>query len=176
MEIRLNNITLADDVNSIVSKILVNGTYLVQKADFFRAAQADFFARGNKGIRLEVHITHAQDTAAAGESFTLTHQSTLPESGDLTLTTGDAHENRIVCSLNQAVLESVTTHSQQSCSHAIYLFRGRALTATGQIDPINGGGYDGGDYGSAAQGSIDGGLYTDALIPASLNIDGGNYA
>ena len=176
MEIKFNNIILANDSDNIVKQIEVNGAQVIQEAHFFRAAQAGFFARGNKGIILNIEIKQTFASTAQSESFSLTHRNILPDCGDLIFVTGDTNETRLVCESKKVVLESVQTIAHESYTTTRYIFRGNEITTSGQIDPVDGGHYDGGDYGTPTQGSIDGGHYTDSLTPDSLNIDGGIYA
>lgn len=177
MHITWNNLTLSDEIDSLLERFEINGQNVIQEAHFLRASQAGLFARGNQSLQLVLEVAHTFESVTYSEAFILTRLSSLPLKGDLVMITGEAHEDRAVCTMEEALLEDISSSTQHNTCRLRYRFRGKAIDSTGVIPSSGEDVFDGGLYSTSTfDGSLDGGTYTDSLSTLSLLVDGGSYS
>lgn len=99
-----------------------NGSFLIDEAQFFRAAAATFFARGNRSTTLGFAVSRNFDSEADALYFAAISQNALPGSADLLVSD---EEGTIVVALEGAVLEGVSVGPIIGSSVDVsYQFRG----------------------------------------------------
>jgi hypothetical protein len=182
MRISLNDIWLTNDGMTDLQSwtdahdVLLNGTQMVQDAQFLRAVAAEPLARGNQVNVLQFTVTRQHVSVADAAAYVLTAFSSLAGSGTATVICGAAGEVTLTCTFS-AVLESMPKASFLGTrSDTTFVLRA-GLIAMGA--PLAANGVDGATfatvYAYAQGGTIDGGNLADALSPAALNLDGGAF-
>jgi hypothetical protein len=81
MKIKFGTIWLAYD-GFLASDLRLNGKLVVQESDFLRAANATFYARGNRSVEVSFRVTQKFDTLRLAEEFMLSHVNDLPNQAD----------------------------------------------------------------------------------------------
>jgi len=182
MKISLNSIWLTNDGHTDLQSwtdahdVSLNGKQVVQDAQFLRAATAQPLARGNQVSVLQFTVTRQHVSVADAAAYVLTAFGSLPASGTATVICGASGENPIALSF-AAVLEGVPKASFTGTrTDTTFTLRGGAITSA---VPLATGGVDGGAftdvYSNPQDGTIDGGNFADALIPTTLDLDGGTF-
>ena len=183
MRISLNNIWLTNDgVSDLRSwsdahEVRLNGSQVVQDAQFLRAVSAQPLARGNAVNVLQFTVTQQHGSVAAAAAFALTAFGSLPSSGTAVLVCGAYGESPVTCTF-AAVLEAMPVCSFRGLrTDVTFVLRGGLITAA---PGSNLAGVDGAAFGTVyaypAGGSVDGGNFADALTPVSMNLDGGTFS
>jgi hypothetical protein len=182
MRISLNNVWLTNDgVSDLQSwtdahDVTLNGVQVVQDAQFLRAVAAQPLARGNQVNQLRFTVTRQHVSVAEAAAYVLTAFSSLPGSGTATIICGASGETLLTCTFS-AVLEGMPKGSFLGTrTDMTFVLRGGLITMGA---PLTANGVDGDSlstvYGYAQGGTIDGGNLADALLPATLNLDGGAF-
>src|SRR2546421_807524 len=132
MKIKWDSIWLSDEfaADGYQSGPTLNGRQIVQEAQFLRAAQSQFFARGNRSVLLSFSVTRVFSSISAAEQFFLGHYATLVN-GPATLTCrcGGGSEAVTDVLIQNAVLESLSEPRYIGESVNItYTFRAPAIT------------------------------------------------
>lgn len=108
--------------------LTLNGEQIVDDAQFFRAAAASVFARGNLGTVLQFSVTRLFSTEKAAEVFALTHAGAVPLEGLVTAVCGETGDQQTVY-LEGAVLQAVAVQSVRGSSVVVqYTIRGGIWT------------------------------------------------
>ena len=130
MRLTLVSTQLADStVLTPHSGITLNGRQLVDDAEFFRAATARVFARGNFGTTLQFSVTHSFSSQREAEVFFLTQPGSVPTSGLVTAICGVSGDTQ-TCYLEDAVVESVALPPYKGVSVEVqYTIRGGLWTS-----------------------------------------------
>lgn len=133
VRIVLETTLLADDDLAVgyvgPAALTLNGQQLVDAAEFFRAAAATFFARGNASITLQFRVQRLFGSIKKAERFALTHPSTIPLEGLLAITAGESGDT-VPLYLEGAVLEQVQiVELSGACVVVQYTIKGSAFTS-----------------------------------------------
>lgn len=125
MRITIESTLLADGtLLAPHSGLAVNGQQLVDDAQFFRAANATYFARGNAGVLLQFGVNRLFSSVRRAEAFALTHFDGLPKSGLVACECGEEGDTETAY-LRDAVLESAAITGYRGCSVQVqYTIRG----------------------------------------------------
>jgi hypothetical protein len=86
--------------------VSLNGTQVVQDAQFLRAVSAQPLARGNEVNVLQFTVTRQHVSVAEAAAYLLTAFSSLPGSGTATIICGASGESLLTCTFS-AVLEGM---------------------------------------------------------------------
>jgi hypothetical protein len=87
MTITIGNFSLADGGDASPGDLRINGKHSVQTAEFLRVSNATPFARGNKVNTITFWCVRDHASYADAQSFLISHNATMPDSGTLTITT-----------------------------------------------------------------------------------------
>lgn len=99
-----------------------NGTFLVDEAQFFRAAAAAFFARGNRATSLSFAVSRSFPSESDALIFAALEQNTLPGQADLIVSD---EPGTTAVRLASAVLEGISVGPLIGSSVEVsYQFRG----------------------------------------------------
>ena len=182
MKISLNNIWLTNDGLTDLQSwtdahdVLLNGRQLVQDAQFLRAAVATPLARGNTVNVLQFTVTRQHGSVADAAAHVLTAFGALPASGMATVICGASGENSLACNFAAVLAEMPKSSFTGTRTDTTFVLRGGAIA---MAVPLTTGGVDGGSfttvYAYPQGGTIDGGNFADALIPTTLDLDGGTF-
>jgi hypothetical protein len=183
MRISLNNIWLTNDgtadlhVWTDAHDVQLNGKQLTQDAQFLRAVAAQPLARGNLVNQLRFTVTRQHGCVAAAEAFVLTAFSSLPASGSAVVVCGAYGETPLTCTFSAVLEEMPVCVFHGVRSDTTFVLRGGVITALASSTAAV---VDAStllaDYAYPQGGSIDGGNLADALIPVSLDLDGGAFS
>lgn len=131
MKILWDSVWLSDEfgADGFQSGLSLNGRQVIQEAQFLRAANAAFYARGNRAQQLTFTVLRRFDRAADAELFLLGHYATLVD-GPATLLCrcGGGGEPLTDVLIQNAVLESV--------SHPRYIGNSVSVTYTFRFAPV----------------------------------------
>lgn len=183
MRISLNNTWLTNDGTSDLRawsdahEVRLNGTQIVQDAQFLRAVFARPLARGNAVNHLQFTVAQQHATVAAASAFAMTAFSSLPSGGTALLVCGAYGETPVTCTF-AAVLEGMPVCTFRGLrTDLTFVLRGGAITtmAGASVAVVDGATF-GTVYAYPQGGSVDGGNLADALAPAALNLDGGTFS
>ena len=180
MRISLNNVWLTNDgVADLLSwtdahGVQLNGRQIVQDAEFLRAVAAQPLARGNRVNQLRFTVTRQHASVAAASSHVLTAFSSLPPGGMATIICGALGESPMTCTFNAVLEEMPSCVFHGTRTDTTFVLRGGLMTmsASSMASGVDGASF-GTVYGYPQGGTVDGGNLADALIPVSLNLDGG---
>lgn len=133
MKIKWDSLWLSDEfaADGYQSGLSLNGRQIVQEAQFLRAAQSQFFARGNRSVSLSFSVTRVFSSVSAAEQFFLGHYATIVD-GPATLTCRCKNTDGTTTDvlIQNAVLESLSEPRYIGVSVNIsYTFRAPAITA-----------------------------------------------
>ena len=106
MNIRFGSDWLADETTR-VSQFTIDGSQLVQEADFLRATHALFIARRNRRRTITFQTDRLFGTIQAAESFIFQHYEDVGDQDDLMIRIGLPGEGTLDVTFPDAVLESV---------------------------------------------------------------------
>lgn len=102
--------------------ISFNGAFLVDEAQFFRAAAMSFFARGNRSTNIGFSVSRSFASESDALIFASLSQNTIPGQADLFVSD---EEGTTVVALEDAVLEAVSVGPLIGTSVEVaYQFRG----------------------------------------------------
>lgn len=87
MKITLGTFSLADGGDASPGDLRINGKHSVQAAEFLRVANITPFARGNKVNTITFWCEREHASYADAQSFLITHNATMPDSGTLIIQT-----------------------------------------------------------------------------------------
>lgn len=116
--------------------IALNGSQLVDKAEFFRAATKTFFPRGNVSVDFQFTVHYSFATTVAAEVFLLTLSGQVPmtsaDNGVLQCLCGAENPaTSQICYMSGAVLKSFTITKVVGTSIDVrYSFEGPGFTTT----------------------------------------------
>lgn len=111
------------------SALSLNGVQLVEEAQFFRAATAGFYARGNASVALQFRAQRLFSSIRAAEAFALLHASSIPLEGLLTCVAGESGDTQTVY-LEDCVVENVQVVEYRGASVVVqYTIRGAAFSS-----------------------------------------------
>ena len=183
MRISLNNVWLTNDGMTDLNdwtdanEVQLNGKQIVQDAEFLRAVAAQPLARGNRVNRLQFTVTRQHASVAAASAYVLTAFSALPASGTATIICGALGETEASCTFNAVLEEMPSSTFQGTRTDTTFVLRGSQMTTPSLVilSAIDGASFTT-LYSFAPGGTIDGGNLSDALVPASMDIDGGILA
>jgi hypothetical protein len=181
MRISLNNTWLTNDAVSDLRawsdahEVRLNGRQLVQDAQFLRAVSAEPLARGNAVNELQFSVTQQHASVAAAAGFALSAFSLLPASGPAVVVCGALGEAPVTCSFTAVLAAMPVCTFRGTRTDVTFVLRGGAIAvASGSaVLGVDGAGF-GSSYGYPVGGSVDGGNLGDALVPASMDLDGGS--
>jgi hypothetical protein len=183
MRISLNGVWLTNDgMTDLQSwtdahEVLLNGSQVVQDAQFLRAVSAQPLARGNEVNVLTFSVTRQHVSVAEAAAYALTAFSSFPGGGTATIICGASGETLLTCAFAAVLAEMPKCRFRGTRSDATFVLRG-GLIAMGA--PLAANGVDGDSfgvvYGYAQGGTVDGGNFADALSPAGMALDGGDFA
>lgn len=131
MKIKWDSTWLSDEfaADGFQSGLSLNGRQIVQEAEFLRAANAAFYARGNRAQQLSFTVLRRFDTAADAELFLLGHYATLVDGpASLLCRCGGGGETLTDVLIPNAVLESV--------AHPRYIGNSVVVTYTFRFAPV----------------------------------------
>jgi hypothetical protein len=182
MRISLNNIWLTNDgatdlhLWTDAHDVQLNGRQVVQDAQFLRALAAQPLARGNAVNQLRFTVTRQFPSVAAASAAMLTAFSELPESGLATVICGALGETPMTCTFSAVLAEMPTSTFRGTRTDTTFVLRGGAIAAlTGGLAAVDGASFTT-TYNCAQGGTVDGGNAADALVPSTLDLDGGAFA
>jgi hypothetical protein len=181
MKISINNVWLTNDgvsdlrAWSDAHDVRLNGQQVVQEAQFLRAVTASPLARGNATNELQFSVTqqHAS-VAAAAAAFALTAFGALPGSGTATVVCGALGETPVTCTFSAVLAAMPACSFRGTRTDVTFVLRGGAISvlAGPGVAAVDGAAFST-VYTFAAGGTVDGGSFPDALVPAGLDLDGG---
>jgi hypothetical protein len=87
MKITLGTFSLADGGDASPGDLRIDGRHSVQTAEFLRASNVTPVARGNKVNTITFWCEREHASYADAQSFLITHNATMPDSGTLTIQT-----------------------------------------------------------------------------------------
>lgn len=180
MRISLNNIWLTNDGTTDLrawtdaSQVRLNGRQIVQDAEFLRSVSAQPLARGGAVNQLRFTVTRQHASVAEASAYALTAFSSLPGSGTATVICGALGETSLTCTFAAVLEEMPECVFHGSRTDTTFVLRGGLITAlTATAEAV----VDAGSFSTVYEypqgGTIDGGNLADALIPTSLDLDGG---
>ena len=182
MRISINNVWLTNDGMTDLQSwtdahdVLINGQQVVQDAQFLRAVAAMPLARGNAVNVLQFSVTRQHATVADAAAYVLTAFGAFPPSGAAQIICGANGENLIVCSFSAVLQEMPKCTFRGTRSDTTFVLRGGLITTSA---PLAANGVDAGAFGDSYAyprgGTIDGGNLADALVPVTMNLDGGAF-
>ena len=182
MRISLNNVWLTNDgVSDLQSwtdahDVQLNGRQIVQDAQFLRALAAQPLARGNAVNVLQFSVTRQHVSVAEAAAYVLTAFSSFPSSGTAQIICGASGENLLTCTFSAVLQEMTKCTFRGTRSDTTFVLRG-GLIATSA--PLAANGVDAGAFGEVYAypqgGTVDGGNLADALVPVTMNLDGGAF-
>ena len=183
MRVSINNVWLTNDGVAELQAwtdahdVLINGMQVVQDAQFLRAVAAQPLARGNAVNVLQFSVTRQHGSVADAAAYVLTAFGAFPPSGTAQIICGASGENLIACSFSAVLQEMPRCTFRGTRSDTTFVLRG-GLIATSA--PLAANGVDAGAFGEVYAypqgGTVDGGNLADALVPVTMNLDGGAFA
>ena len=182
MKISLNNVWLTNDGVadlrgwSDAHAVRLNGALVVQEAAFLRAATAVPLARGNAMNELTFSVTRQHDSVAEAAAFALSAAGTLPTGGTCTVLCGALGETPITVTFAAALAAMPACGFRGTRSDVTFVLRGGTMS----VSPSSGlvvidGASFATSYSYAPGGTVDGGAFADALVPAGLGLDGAGF-
>jgi hypothetical protein len=182
MRVALNNVWLTNDGVSDLHawtdahSVSLNGRQVVQEAQFLRAVAGELLARGNLVNELRFTVTRQHASVAEAASFLLGAFSSLPTEGLATVVCGAPGETAVTCTLAAVLAEMPSSTFRGTRTDTVFVLRGGAVSVlTSTVTTTVDGGAFNTAYSYAAGGSLDGGNLADALVPVSLDFDGGAF-
>jgi len=183
MRVSLNNIWLTNDGATDLQAwtdahdVVINGQLVVQDAQFLRAVAAMPLARGNAVNVLQFSVTRQHASVAEAAAYVLTAFGALPSSGTAQVICGASGESAIACSFSAVLQEMPRCTFRGTRSDTTFVLRGGVMTTSAPLaaNGVDAGGFDA-VYAYPRGGTIDGGNLGDALVPATMDLDGGAFA
>lgn len=120
MRILLETTLLADAAAGAPHRgLTVNSQQIVDEANFVRSANAAFYARENRSVRLQFGVEWQLGSIRDAEAFVLLHEASVPREGLLTCSCGQPGAEQLVY-LRDCVVESVQLSYVGVSVHAQY--------------------------------------------------------
>ena len=179
MRISLNNSWLTNDGMTDLRTwtdahgVRLNGRQVVQDAQFLRAVAAQPLARGNRVNQLRFTVTRQHASVAEAAAYALTAFSSLPGDGTALMVCGAYGESPVTCTFAAVLEEMPESGFQGTRTDTVFVLRGGLITTTATLACGVDGASFGTTYGYPQGGSVDGGNLADALVPAGMDLEGG---
>ena len=128
MQIKIETTVLADADLAVgrvgPSGLTLNGTQIVDEAEFFRAASPTYFVRGGAGVALTFSVTRFFSSVRAAEAFALLHFGEIPREGLVTVTAGEEGDTQVLYLRGAALDGFIVPGTRGTCVVVQYTLRG----------------------------------------------------
>jgi hypothetical protein len=117
MRILIGNFVLADSPDPIpMTNLRIAGSGNVQPAQFFRAAQMQFYDRGNQKTEISFDTTQLWPNQLAAESYILMLRTLFPATGLVTFVAGVKGTQTASRYLLNAVVQNLSSSMMGACT------------------------------------------------------------
>lgn len=133
-----NHVLVAAGIEG-VKGLSVNGEQQIEEADFFRAAAAVFYGRGNEKSEISFSVARDHGSVKLADLYALTRRKNLPREGDLVITCGFPGDEQVIFFPNAVLGPSNIRLIGQTSITAYVFMAGLPDTDTipdeGEVDP-----------------------------------------
>ena len=123
--------TLADTPDPIPMRTFrVNNSDNIQEAQFFRAAAASYYDRGNQRTEITFETSRLFADQVSAESFILTHRNSFPNQGLVSFVAGASGGQQATRYLKNGTVQTVSSQLQGCTTHHSYRITGGIMQTT----------------------------------------------